>query len=691
MSNSSQSEVKKHLVIFQPSGRRGYVDERRWLLDAARELGVEIESICGKKRTCGKCKVRIEEGFFEREGIESSASHVSQVLQKEVDLLGRELQQDYRLSCCARVYGDLVVFVPEESRAAKQIVRKTATERAITVNPAVRKYYVELEPPTLQDPLGDWERLTDELKRTFGLDELVADYQALLGLSPALRQGAWKVTVSAWMNREVIRVEPGYVERAIGLAVDVGTTTVAGYLCDLRTGQVLVTEAMMNPQVPYGEDVMSRITFSMTHEDGLARLNSAIVEGLNTIARNAAAQVGLTVEDILELVLVGNTAMHHLFTNIYPQHVGQSPFPPTLHHSLDVKARDLGIKICPSANVHILPIEAGFVGADNVGVLIAEEPYNQDPMSLIIDIGTNGELVLGNRHKLISSSCATGPAFEGAHIKFGMRAAPGAIERVRIDPLTLDARFKVIGQDRWNDEDVPEFNSGTPVQHAEDVPELHSGTPVRAVGICGSGIIEVVAEMFRAGILEKSGRFNKTLSHPRLRQGDDGPEYVLAWAQETAIGKDITVNIKDVRALQLAKAAMYAGVKLMMRRLGVTQLDRVILAGAFGSYIDKERSMLLGLFPDCDLDKVWAVGNAAGDGARIALLNVDKREEANRIARQVEYVELTVESDFEREFMYAMHIPHMRDPCPNVEGWLAKEGCAAGVFAGMPKVAVQAA
>jgi uncharacterized 2Fe-2S/4Fe-4S cluster protein (DUF4445 family) len=399
---------------------------------------------------------------------------------------------------------------------------------------------------------------------------------------------------------------------------------------------------------------MSRITFAMTHADGLARLNRAIIESLNTIADNAAQAVGLTCEDILEVVLVGNTAMHHLLTNIYPDHIGQSPFPPTLHHSLDVKARDLGLRVCPSANVHILPIEAGFVGADNVGVLIAEEPYHQDPLTLIIDIGTNGELVLGNRHKLISSSCATGPAFEGAHIRFGMRAAPGAIERVRIDPLTLEARFRVIGQDMWNDE-LP----------AEEV---------RAVGICGSAIIDVVAEMFRAGILETSGRFAKGVSHPRLRAGDDGPEYVLAWAAETAIGKDITVGIKDVRALQLAKAAMYAGAKVMMRRLGVTKLERVILAGAFGSYIDKERAMLLGLFPDCEFSKVWAVGNAAGDGARIALLNTDKREEANRIARQVEYVELTVEPDFEREFMYAMHIPHMRDRFPNVEMWLEKEG-----------------
>ncbi len=659
------AEKPKHFVVFQPSGRRGQIEEGTWLLDAAHELGVELETICGKMRTCGKCKVRIEEGSFERYGIESSRAHLSKIIEKEREHLGAQLDDGYRLACAARVLGNVVVFVPEESRAVKQVVRKTATERVINVQPAIRKVYLEIRPPSLQDPVGDWERVTETMHRVFHLDNLAIDYRTLLELSRGLRKGAWKVTLTLWMNREIVRVEPGLVDRSIGLAVDVGTTTVAGYLCDLKTGEVITTEAMMNPQVSYGEDVMSRITYAMTHEDGLAKLNHAIIEGLNTIAKNATERAGVTPDEILEVVLVGNTAMHHLFTNIYPEHVGKAPFPPTLHHSIDVKARDLGLRVHPSANAHILPIEAGFVGADNVGVLIAEEPYNQDKMELIIDIGTNGELILGNREKLISSSCATGPAFEGAHIKFGMRAAPGSIERVRIDHTTLEARFKVIGKDLWNDE-----------------LELDQ---VGARGICGSGIIEVIAEMFRVGIIDKTGRFAKGLQHRRVRKGEDGDEYVLAWANETSIGKDIIVSIKDVRALQLAKAAMYAGAKLMMRRLGLKKLDRVILAGAFGSYIDKERSMLLGLFPDCELPNVYAVGNAAGDGARIALLNTEKRDEANRYARQVEYVELTVEPDFEREFMYAMHLPHMRDTFPNVEAWLDKEGCAASVRAGLPK------
>jgi uncharacterized 2Fe-2S/4Fe-4S cluster protein (DUF4445 family) len=392
--------------------------------------------------------------------------------------------------------------------------------------------------------------------------------------------------------------------------------------------------------------VMSRITYAMTHKDGLKRMNDAIIGGLNRLAGQVCAQAGIKRRDIVDWTIVGNTAMHHIYMNIYPEYIGKAPFPPALHASFDVKARDMGLKISPGAYIHALPIEAGFVGADNVGVLIAEEPYNRDELMLIIDIGTNGELVLGNKEKLISSSCATGPAFEGAHIKHGMRAAPGAIEKVQIDPETKEPRYKVIGKDQWSDE-LKEMG---------------------ARGICGSGIMDVVAQMYVAGVMLKSGRINKDLEHPRMREGEDGWEYVLAWADETSIGQDITVGQEDIRAVQLAKGAMYAGTKLMMRRLGIEKLDRVILAGAFGSYIDPTQAMIMGLFPDCDLKKVYAVGNAAGDGARIALLNVDKRREANEYARKVEYVELTVEGNFEKEFAQAMYFPHMKDKFPHLKG-----------------------
>jgi uncharacterized 2Fe-2S/4Fe-4S cluster protein (DUF4445 family) len=386
----------------------------------------------------------------------------------------------------------------------------------------------------------------------------------------------------------------------------------------------------------------------------LKRMNDAIVGGLNRLAGQVAAQAGIKRRDIVDMTIVGNTAMHHIFMNIYPEHIGKAPFPPALHASIDVKARDMGLKIREGAYIHVLPIEAGFVGADNVGVLIAEEPYNRDDMMLVIDIGTNGELVLGNKEKLISSSCATGPAFEGAHIKFGMRAAPGAIERVQIDPETKEPRYKVIGKEQWSDE-------------LKDI---------GARGLCGSGIIDVVAQMYATGVILRNGRLNAQLDSARMREGEDGLEYVLVSADETAIGQDIVVNQGDIRAVQLAKGAMYAGAKLMMRRLGIEKLDRVILAGAFGSYIDSTQAMIMGLFPDCELEKVYAVGNAAGDGARIALLNVDKRTEANAIAREVEYVELTVEKDFERQFAQAMYFPHMKDKFPHLEGLIPdiKEG-----------------
>jgi uncharacterized 2Fe-2S/4Fe-4S cluster protein (DUF4445 family) len=642
------SEKKQHLVIFQPSGSRGHVEDGVTIVDASRKLGVELESVCGGQATCGKCKVRIEEGFFERFGIESSMDHLSPLEERESKFFEKhEGLKDYRLSCVTQIYGDVLIFVPEESRKGKQVVRKAATDRKIELNPAVRNYYVEMTPATLEDTTGDWERLTEELEKKHGIKDLVIDYRTLLSLQGTVRKGDWKVTVSVWMGKEVIAVYPGQVDKSYGLAVDVGTTTVAAYLCELSSGALLATDSMMNPQVTFGEDVMSRITYAMTHKDGLQRMNDAIIDGLNRLAGQVAAQAGIKRRDIIDWTIVGNTAMHHIYMNIYPEYIGKAPFPPAMHKSIDVKARDMGLKISPGAYVHALPIEAGFVGADNVGVLIAEEPYNRDDLMLIIDIGTNGELVLGNKKKLISSSCATGPAFEGAHIKFGMRAAPGAIERVHIDPESKEPRYKVIGKDEWSDQ-LKEMG---------------------ARGICGSGIMDVVAQMYVAGVMLKNGRINKELvDHPRVRESETGWEYVVAWADETSIGQDITVAQEDIRAVQLAKGAMYAGAKLMMRRLGIDKLDRVILAGAFGSYIDPVQAMIMGLFPDCDLKKVYAVGNAAGDGARIALLNVDKRAEADKYARQVEYVELTVEKDFETQFAQAMYFPHMRDKFPHLKG-----------------------
>ncbi len=650
--------MKKHKVIFQPSGSRGTVAEGKTLLEAAQSLGVDIEGLCGNKKVCGKCKVRIEEGYFEKDNIESGMSHLSPIIDDEKKHIKPEDGPGIRLACTAEILGDVKVFVPERSRAGKQVIRKAAKELSIALDPAVRKYNIDLVAPKLHDmTTGDNERVLKFLEEDYGLKELVLDYTVLKDLQDILRKGDWKATVTIWMDREIIKIEPGFEDACYGLAVDIGTTTCVGYLTDLNTGKVVNTESMMNPQVPYGEDVMSRITYAMTNDEGLETMHRAIIDGLNEIIEKVVSGInedainpGFVIDD---LTIVFNTAMHHIFLDLNPVYIGRSPFIPAVQNSMDIKARDIGLRINPAAYIHVLPLEAGFVGADNVGVLIAEEQYNQDEMVLVIDIGTNGELLLGNRNKVCSTSCATGPAFEGAQIKFGMRAAPGAIEVVQIDPETKEPKYKIIGKTEWH----------------TDLEKVDTK------GICGSGIIEVVAEMFKAGIIDKSGRFAKDLETPRVRNGADGrPEYVLAWAKETSINADVTITQADVRALQLAKGALYAGTKLMMKRLGSKQLDRVVLAGAFGSHISREASLTLGMFPDCNIDKVYAVGNAAGDGARMALLNKEKRIEANKRARWVEFIEIATDPTFEKEFMQAMHIPHMKDNFPNLKELLNKSG-----------------
>jgi uncharacterized 2Fe-2S/4Fe-4S cluster protein (DUF4445 family) len=648
------SEKKKHIVIFQPSGRRGYIKRGKTLLEASRELGVGIESICGGKRTCGKCRIVVQEGFFEKFGIKSKMENLSHLSEEEKKKLKpEEISSNYRLACASKIQGDLLVFIPEESRSGGQIVRKAAGKVSVKIDPPIKKYYVELEKATLEDSTGDLERLFAAIKKTHNLKDLKIDFLALRTLPDVVRKMDWKVTVTVWNDSEIIKVEPGVNDLMMGLAIDVGTTTVAGYLTDLRTGKVIAVDSMMNPQVQYGEDVMARITYAMSEKDGLEKMFMAILDGINNSIRNVSREAEITPEDILEIVLVGNTAMHHIFLNINPEPVGLSPFPPSLHHSIDVKARDLGLKICRGANVHVLPIEAGFVGADNMGVVLAVEPEKSDETLLIIDIGTNGEIVLGNKDGLLSTSCATGPAFEGAQIKFGMRAAPGAIERIKIDPKTYEVLFKVIGKSDWHSH--------------------YSEEGVNAKGICGSGIIEAIAEMFKAGIIKKNGRFNDKIQSSRLRKDDKGRhEFVIAWKKETSIGKDITVTLEDIRAMQLAKGALYTGCKTLMKRMGIKEVDKVILAGAFGSYIDRGASLVIGLFPDCDLKSVVAIGNAAGDGARIALLNKDKRKQANKLATKIKYVELTVDPEFQTEFMQAMYFPHMKDSFPHISDILEK-------------------
>jgi len=406
---------EKVMVIFQPSGRRGEVPKGVNIIEASRLLGVDIEALCGEKKVCGKCVVRIEEGHFEKYNIQSSRDHVSPWQVEEAKFINEDRRKKgFRLGCVARITGDILVFVPEESRAGKQIVSKAARDINIEHNPAVKLYTVQLDGPTFENKIGDFERLCNGLEREYGLTGLTIDILTLRQLPMVLRRENWLVTVSVWNNREIIRVRPGRVEAAYGIAIDVGTTTCAGYLCNLQTMEVINTASLMNPQCKYGEDVMARITFSMTTPDGLQRMSDDIIEGLNDLIGKAIADthppkkkvkkkkgekgpdefveapekgktyLRLTMEDIEDITIGFNTAMNHILLGLNPEYVGLAPFPPVIHHSLDIRARDLKLNINPSSYVFVLPNEAGFVGGDNVGVLLAEEPYKHDETQLII-------------------------------------------------------------------------------------------------------------------------------------------------------------------------------------------------------------------------------------------------------------------------------------------------------------------
>ena len=646
------------MVIFQPSGRSGKVPIGLTIVEASRLLGVGIEALCGGHRACGKCKVRIETDTVRQYGIESKRESAGAWQASETDhITSEEKTAGYRLGCAAVVQGDLLITVPEESRPGKQVVSKAARPIPIDHDPAVKTYYLQLPQSSLADPTGDFERLGRALEANYQLTGLSIDLFAIRSLGQALRAGNWEVTVSVWMDREIIRVRPGRAGPNYGLAVDIGTTTLAAYLCDLDTMEVIENASMMNPQVQYGEDVISRINHCLDNAEGRQQMSTAVVDGLNTLIEQALSEAAqhtdrrIHLSDIEDVTVCGNTCMHHLLLGLDPEPLGSIPFAPVVHSSLNIKARDLGLQVNPAANVYILPNVAGFVGGDSIGVILAEQPQKSEDTVLIIDIGTNGELVIGNRQKQVCSacSCATGPALEGAQIEFGMRAAPGAIERVTVAPDTREVDYKVVGRNAW-------LSYSNPGQ-------------MQVRGICGSAVLDALAELFKAGIVAGSGAFHPEVETERLRENPDTgqKEFVLAWKAEPAIGKDVVITQNDIRQIQLAKAAIYTGCKLMLRRMNLLRPDRIKIAGAFGNHIDVNLALLLGLFPDCPPERISSIGNAAGDGCRMALLDRKKREEADRMARQVDYVELTLTEDFQEHLIEAIHIPHMTDDFPNLK------------------------
>lgn len=632
--------MRDALVVFTPSGKRGRFPVGTPLLQAARTLGVDVDSVCGGRALCGRCQVLVMEGEFAKHGVNSRPQNLSPPSEAEQNYARRKgLQSGRRLSCSARIEGDLVVDVPPDSQVHRQVVRKAAESRVIVLDPVVRLHYVEVKQPDMHDPSGDLQRLLEALHTQWNLHDLQCDLAALSGLQMALRAAEWKVTVAVHADSWILGVWPGLHESLYGLAIDVGSTTVAGHLCNLESGEVVASCGLMNPQIRFGEDLMSRVSYSMMNPGGAAQMTEAIRGALHALANDAAKQANIDANDILEVTLVGNPIMHHLVLGIDPVQLGGAPFALATDSAMTLHAADVGLAIHPNARLYTLPCIAGHVGADAAGMILAERPDLGEGLTLLVDVGTNAEIVLGNRQRMLACSSPTGPAFEGAQISCGQRAAPGAIERVRINPQTLEARFKVIGSDVWSDE--PGFG------------EAIASTGI--TGICGSGIIEVIAEMYLRGILSQDGVIDGQLAEHSDRVVRSGRtfNYVM---HRGAVTLQITQN--DVRAIQLAKGALYAGIKLLMDHMGTEHVDRIRLAGAFGSHIDVKYAMLLGLIPDCDLSQVSSAGNAAGTGARIALLNRASRNEIEQLVRRVEKIETAIEPRFQEHFVQAMGIPH---------------------------------
>nr|WP_298103398.1 ASKHA domain-containing protein [uncultured Shinella sp.] len=651
--NMTEASAKEPLVLFMPSGKRGRFPVGTPVLEAARKLGVYVESVCGGRATCGRCQIEVQEGNFAKHKIVSSNDHISARGPKEerYDKV-RGLPENRRLSCSALIQGDLVIDVPQDTVVNAQVVRKAATDRVIERNAAVQLCYVEVDEPDMHKPLGDLDRLKVMLEKDWGWKDLLIAPHLIPQIQSILRKGNWGVTAAIHRDMDssrpfIVGLWPGLKNEAYGIACDIGSTTIAMHLVSLLSGRIVGSSGTSNPQIRFGEDLMSRVSYVMMNPDGREAMTKAVREAVNGLIGKVCTEGEVDRHDILDMVFVANPIMHHLFLGIDPTELGQAPFALAVSGALQYWAHELDIEVNRGARLYTLPCIAGHVGADAAGATLSEGPYRQDRMMLLVDVGTNAEIVLGNRQRVVAASSPTGPAFEGAEISSGQRAAPGAIERVRIDPVTLEPKFRVIGVEKWSDEE------GFAEQAAS----------VGVTGICGSAIIEVVAEMYLAGVISEDGVVDGSMAEksPRILQNGRTFSYLLHDGEPR-----ITVTQNDIRAIQLAKSALYAGIKLLMEKQGVDHVDTIRFAGAFGSFIDPKYAMVLGLIPDCNLDEVKAVGNAAGTGALMALLNRDHRREIERTVAHIEKIETALEPNFQQLFVNAMAMPNKVDPFPEL-------------------------
>jgi uncharacterized 2Fe-2S/4Fe-4S cluster protein (DUF4445 family) len=592
-------------------------------MEAAQALGVNISTLCAGKGTCGKCKIRIMgESGESLQRTDTELKHLSE----------DEVQAGIRLACLTRLAESTVIYVPLRSRVGSQRLQTEGLDVPVEPNPLVHKYRVTMPKPQLHDSRADEDRLLDALTEQHALPELGIDFDVYRNLPITLREGDWNATAVVWKN-QIIALEPGDTsERCYGLAVDVGTTKIAGFLINLRSGAVVAVAARMNPQIPFGEDIMSRVTHVMMEEwDAVNELQEAVISGVNEIIEECCEKAKVKPEEIYELNFVGNTVMQLLFLGVWPRHVAFSPYPPAIRRGIDVKASTLGLRVHPGANAHHLPVIGGFVGADNVAVVLASKMLESDEMIMAIDVGTNTEIDLGNRDLVMADSCASGPAFEGMEIKFGMRATTGSIEKISIDPDTFDVYYRTIG-------DVP------------------------PIGICGSGLVDAPAEFLKTGLIMPRGNFVTEMTErtDRLRKGPNGWEFVIAWKKETEIDTDIVITLGDIRELQKAKAAIHTGADILMQRMGVTEesLSKLVVAGAFGNYIDPENARIIGMYPEIPLECIEFAGNLAGTGARMTLMSAEMREYAEEISSKVKYYELAADKDFQKEYINSLYFPH---------------------------------
>jgi uncharacterized 2Fe-2S/4Fe-4S cluster protein (DUF4445 family) len=647
------------LVIFTPSGKRGRFPLGTPVLTAARQLGVDLDSVCGGRGICSKCQVTPSYGDFPKHGVtvaEGALSEWNAVEERYRQKRG--LAAGRRLGCQATVQGDIVIDVPPESQVHKQVIRKSASDRVIEMNPATRLYYVEVAEPDMHEPTGDFERLKAALAREWGIGDVTAPLPVLARLQPALRKGGWAVTVALHKGNHdtghrILDLWPGFWEgRLYGLAIDLGSTTIAAHLTDLRNGSVAASAGVMNPQIRFGEDLMSRVSYAMMNPGGDAEMTAAVREAIGRLAAELATEAGIEARQIVEAVFVCNPVMHHLLLGIDPVELGQAPFALATSSALDLSLAEMGIAgVNPAARAYVLPCIAGHVGADAAAVALSESPQTSEDLVLVVDVGTNAEILLGNRDRVLACSSPTGPAFEGAQISSGQRAAPGAIERVEIDPATKEPRFRVIGSDLWSDD--PAFAEAT--------------ATTGITGICGSGIIEAVAEMRMAGLLDPSGLIGSPEQTGTARSIPDGRTFSYVLHDGRADGGPlILVTQGDIRAIQLAKSALYAGARLLMDEIGTDSVDRVVLAGAFGAHISPKHAMVLGMIPDAPLEKVTSAGNAAGTGARIALCDVTARDRIEGDVARIVKIETAIEPRFQEHFVAANAIPHATAPFPNL-------------------------